>query len=74
MVALLISRVHDRMRCYGAGFLFQAARVGLFASVRAFHRGVLNMCVLHESLYLVSNVRRYACHLARDRPLLHRRY
>jgi len=63
MVALLILREHDRMRCCGAGFLFEAARVGLFASVRAFHRGVLNMRVFHGSL-----------HLALDRPLLRRRY
>jgi hypothetical protein len=74
MVALFIARVRDRMRRYFAAFHIEAARVGLFASVRAFHRGVLNERLLREFLHLASHVRRYACHLAFDRLLVRRRY
>jgi hypothetical protein len=73
MIALLIAQVRERTGRYLAGFLFEAARFGLFASVRAFRRGLLNERLLHEALHLTSNVRRYACHLALDRPFLRRR-
>jgi hypothetical protein len=73
VVALFSARVCDRMRRYIAGPLFEAARIGLSASVRAFHRGLLNKRLLHASLHLASNVHR-ACYPALDRPLYCRRY
>jgi putative Mg2+ transporter-C (MgtC) family protein len=54
MLGIFFAQALDHMRRYFAAFLFEAARLALFASMRAYHRGLLNKHLLYDAMQVCS--------------------
>jgi hypothetical protein len=64
MFVLLAVQALDLMRRYLAALLFEAARLALFAAIRAFRHRLLNRRLLHEAMQISSALHRCALFLA----------
>jgi len=73
MLGIIFARTLSLMRRYLAALLFVAARVALFALVRAFRHRFLNKRLLHNAMLLSSAINHFAILIAFGRWLRRRR-
>jgi hypothetical protein len=72
MLGIIFARAFDLMRHHLAAFPFKASRLALYASIRAFHHGLLNKRLLHNAIQVSSAIHHFAISIAfgaRLRPL-----
>jgi hypothetical protein len=50
MLGIFFAQALHRMRRYFAAFLFEAVRLALVASMRAYHRGLSNKHLLYDTM------------------------
>jgi hypothetical protein len=60
MLGFFVARALDRTRRHLAALLFEAARLAIFASIRAFHRGLLSKRLLRDAMQVSSALNRSA--------------
>jgi hypothetical protein len=73
MLGIFFAQALHRMRRYFAAFLFEAARLALFASMRAYHRGLLNRHLLYDAMRVSSALNHFAFFIAFGARLKRRR-
>ena len=64
MLGLAVAYAVDVLRRHLAALVFEAARLALFAAIRAFRRRLLNRRLFHEAMQISSALYRCAFFLA----------
>jgi hypothetical protein len=73
MLGIFFAQALDCMRRYFAASLLEAARLALFAPMRAYHRGLLNKHLLYDAMRVSSVLNHFAFFIAFGARLRRRR-